>query len=60
MVNDNYRAVAKRSWFLARWLGDLQSGDCLTPTTTDVVRRLLDGIAAAGDQRAVAIQRTRE
>jgi hypothetical protein len=60
LVNDNYRAVATRSWFLARWLGDLQSGDCLTTPTTDVVHRLLDGIAAAGDQRAVAIQRIRE
>lgn len=63
-VNDLVEGAADRlagqCWNLPRWLGDLQSASQLDSEQRTTVRRIVDGLAAHGDRRAVALQRAEE
>ncbi|WP_328617300.1 hypothetical protein OHS18_13760 [Amycolatopsis sp. NBC_00355] len=59
VVDGRYDIFANRSWFLTDWLGLLRDAG-LGVTDGTGWRRLVDGLAAAGDRRAVELQRLEE
>jgi hypothetical protein len=56
LIGGDYDAIALRSWRLPGWLADLRSASHLSPGDAKVLHRVLDGLAAAGDRRAAAVQ----
>ena len=59
LIDGNFAAVAGRCYYLTRWLGDLRPilpGD----TGTARWRRVVDGLAAAGDNRLARLQQAEE
>jgi hypothetical protein len=60
LIGGNYRAIAGRSWRLPDWLEQLRTSGQLKPPETAVLQRMIDGLAARGDSRAVALQRAHE
>ncbi|MCW2898260.1 MAG: hypothetical protein JWO67_525, partial [Streptosporangiaceae bacterium] len=60
VIDGRYDAFAKRCWYLADWLSALREAGLGTPDDTARWRRLIDGLAAAGDQRAAELQRLEE
>ncbi|MCU1614167.1 MAG: hypothetical protein JWO98_1707 [Frankiales bacterium] len=60
VIDGRYDAFAKRCWYLADWLSALREAGLGTPDDTARWRRLVDGLAAAGDQRAAELQRLEE
>ncbi len=60
LIDGDYNAVASRCWFLTGWLQNLRSSYEMTSNQTTRWRRLVDGLAAAGDRRAADLQRTEE
>ncbi|MFW3470690.1 hypothetical protein ACN24M_04545 [Streptomyces microflavus] len=60
LVDANYRIAANRCWYLPDWLRTLHSRDAMTPDQIARWRRLVDGLASAGDHRAADLQRIEE
>jgi hypothetical protein len=60
VVDGRYDILANRSWFLTDWLGLLREAGLSVPEGTTRWRRLVDGLAAAGDRQAVELQRLEE
>lgn len=60
MVEGAADRLAGQCWNLPRWLGDLQSAGQLDLEQRRMVQRVVDGLAAHGDRRAVALQRAEE
>jgi hypothetical protein len=52
--------VANSCWFLAEWLGRLQAEQSLQGNAANTWRRIVDGLAAAGDTRAAKLQQSDE
>ena len=60
LVDGSAKRLAGQSGTLTRWLGELQSTDRLDLEQRMMVQRIVDGLAAHGDRRAVALQRAEE
>ncbi len=60
LVGGAFERIAWRCWFLPSWLEELRSAGHLDAAGHTVVRRLVDGLAAHGDERAVALQHAEE
>jgi hypothetical protein len=59
LTSNHYRAVAGRCYYLTRWLEDIRT---TLPDKAGTARwqRLVDGLAAAGDNRAARLQQGEE
>lgn len=59
LTSNRYAAVAGRCYYLTRWLGDIRAA---LPDEAGTARwqRLVDGLAAAGDNRAARLQQGEE
>ncbi|MFC8791910.1 hypothetical protein [Streptomyces cinereoruber] len=56
LVDDNYGVIANKCWYVTDWLKTLHSRDEMLPAHIARWRRLVDGLAAAGDHRAATLQ----
>ncbi|WP_344671686.1 hypothetical protein [Catenulispora yoronensis] len=59
VLDGNYKAVARHSYFLPGWLSEVANHP-MSPEERARWRRIVDGLAAAGDRRAVALQKADE
>jgi hypothetical protein len=59
LIGGDFAAVAGRCYYLTRWLGDLRAA---LPGDAEAARwhRLVDGLAAAGDNHAARLQQAEE
>jgi hypothetical protein len=59
LISGNFSAVAGRSYYLTRWLADIQTA---LPGEADSARwrRIVDGLAAGGDNPAARLQQAEE
>jgi hypothetical protein len=59
LIGGDFAAVAGRCYYLVRWLGDVRAA---LPGEADAARwrRVVDGLAAAGDNRAAGLQQAEE
>lgn len=60
LIGGDYPAIALHSWGLPSWLERLRGAATLDPVATARFHRIVDGLAAAGDHRVVALQRADE
>jgi hypothetical protein len=60
VIDRDYAAVAGRCWFLIRWLQAIRASGELDADGTARWRRIVDGLAAEGDSRAVPLQQAEE
>ncbi len=60
LIHGTYDAIAYRCWYLIDWLETIHSGYDMQLEQLTRWRRLVDGLAAAGDDRAVRLQRIEE
>jgi hypothetical protein len=60
LADDTHHALANRCWYLTDWLADIHSREDMTPDQARRWRRMVDGLAAAGDRRAAKLQRIEE
>ena len=60
LIGGDYAAVAARCRRLPSWLERLRASGQLKPSDTALFQRVVDGLAAHGDTRAVALQRVDE
>jgi hypothetical protein len=60
LIGGDYAAIAARCWRLPDWLERLRASGQLQPPHTAVFQRIVDGLVAHGDTRAVALQRADE
>jgi hypothetical protein len=65
IISNRYEWFANRCWFVTNWLSELRESTTLDRHTLDRQtlthwRRIVDGLAAAGDRRAVDLQRIDE
>jgi len=59
-IAGDYASIAGASWFLPEWLEELRAEQRLSPEAVQTWRRIVDGLAAEGDGRALAIQQSEE
>ncbi len=59
VIHNRYNLVANRCWFVTHWLAELRE-TTLNADSTSRWRRVVDGLAVAGDSRAVVLQRIDE
>jgi hypothetical protein len=59
LISGNFSAVAGRSYYLTRWLAEIQAA---LPSEADSARwrHIVDGLAASGDNRAARLQQAEE
>jgi hypothetical protein len=60
VIDGRYDLVASRVWFVTHWLAELRESGALDSERLSQWRRIVDGLAAAGDERAVELQRIDE
>jgi len=60
IIDGNYHAFSNRTWFVTNWLGELRASGGVAGVTVPRYRRIVDGLAAAGDSMAVALQQLEE
>jgi hypothetical protein len=60
LIDGDYSAVAARCWFLPDWLGEVRASGQLDAEGEARWRRIVDGLAAEGDSRAVGLQKAEE
>lgn len=60
LIDGNYRVIANKCWYFLDWLKTLHLRDAMPPNQIARWRRLVDGLAAAGDHRAASLQRIEE
>jgi hypothetical protein len=60
LIGGDYAAIAARCWRLPGWLERLRASGQLEPSDTALLQRIVDGLVAHGDTRAVALQRADE
>ncbi len=56
IVSADFDEIANRCHFLILWLESLRASGLLDPSTLGEYQRLVDGLAAAGDSRALRLQ----
>jgi hypothetical protein len=60
LIADDYPAIASRSFHLPTWLGEIRPAIQSDTGATARWRRIVDGLAAAGDGRAARLQQAEE
>jgi hypothetical protein len=60
IIDRDYAAVAHKCWFLISWLQTVRTSGQLDAESTARWRRIVDGLAAEGDSRAVPLQQAEE
>jgi hypothetical protein len=60
VIDGQYAAIARRCWHLTDWLESVRASGKLNVEGTARWRRIVDGLAAAGDGRAVRLQQSEE
>jgi hypothetical protein len=60
IINNRHEGFANRCWFVTNWLTELRETITLDTDRLSQWRRIVDGLAAAGDSRAVDLQRIDE
>jgi len=60
VIDRDYAAVARRCWFLTSWLQTVRASRQLDAEGMARWRRIVDGLAAEGDSRAVPLQQAEE
>jgi hypothetical protein len=60
IINGRYEWFASHCWFVTDWLSELRETTTLTPHALARWRRIVDGLATAGDKRGVDLQRIDE
>jgi hypothetical protein len=60
VIDRDYAAVARRCWFLTSWLQTVRASVELDADGRARWRRIVDGLAAEGDSRAVPLQQAEE
>ena len=60
LIGNNFEPLAGRCPFLATWLDELRNSSHLDAARRATLHRIVDGLAAHGDIRAVAFQRAEE
>ncbi|MFG3117478.1 hypothetical protein ACGF4C_24135 [Streptomyces sp. NPDC048197] len=60
IISGRYDAFANRCWFVTHWLTELRETATPSALTLSHWRRIVDGLSAAGDSRAVELQRIDE
>lgn len=60
LIGNRYSIIANRSWHITDWLRELRADCTMTPEQLTRWRHIVDGLAAAGDNRAVELQRIDE
>jgi hypothetical protein len=60
LIDSDYVAMANRCWFLTDWLDDIRATTLLDAEAAAGWRRLVDGLAAEGDNRAAKLQQAEE
>jgi hypothetical protein len=60
LIDGEYLAIASRCFYLPRFLEELRSSELLDSTARARLRRMIDGLVAAGDSRAIGTQRAEE
>lgn len=60
LIGGRYGMIASRCWFLVDWLKDIRSSGALDAEGWARWRRIVDGLAAEGDRRAVDLQLAEE
>ena len=56
IVSADFVRVANRSYYLPSWLESLRASGLLDLSTLGAYQRMVDGLAAAGDSRALRLQ----
>jgi hypothetical protein len=59
-IAGDYALVAGACWFLPEWLEQVRAEQQLPADAAHAWRRIVDGLAAEGDSRALALQRAEE
>ena len=60
IIDGRYEAFANQCWPVTYWLTELRETTLPDASTLSQWRRVVDGLAAAGDRRAVDLQRIDE
>ncbi|HEU5486004.1 MAG TPA: hypothetical protein VFU98_13935, partial [Microlunatus sp.] len=60
LIDGDFAAVARRCWGLTDWLHTVRTSGHLDPNSESCWQRLVDGLAAHGDHRAVSLQQAQE
>ncbi|MFI2437113.1 hypothetical protein [Streptomyces sp. NPDC018693] len=60
IIEGRYDAFANHCWYVTYWLTELRETATLETSALSQWRRVVDGLAAAGDRRAVDLQRIDE
>ncbi len=60
LIDGKYLAIASRCFYLPRFLEELRSSELLDSTARARLQRMIDGLVAAGDSRAIGTQRAEE
>ncbi|MCX4768072.1 hypothetical protein OG562_45605 [Streptomyces sp. NBC_01275] len=60
VIDGRYDAFANHCWYVIRWLTELRETPLPDAATLSRWRRIVDGLAASGDPRAVSLQRIGE
>jgi hypothetical protein len=60
VVDGRFSAFANRTWFVTNWLEELRASGAVLGPRVAQYRRIVDGLAAAGDSASVALQQLEE
>ncbi len=60
VLDGRFSTFANRAWFVTNWLGELRASGAVTGPTIARYRRIVDGLAAAGDSASVELQQLEE
>lgn len=60
LMEGNFERIAGRSWLVVEWLEEVSKSGSLDAEGSKSFRHIIDGLAAAGDARALRLQQTAE
>lgn len=60
VLQEGFGAFANRTWFVTNWLKELRASPAVVGPPLARYRRIVDGLAAAGDSASVALQQLEE
>lgn len=60
VLHGRFDAFANRIWFVTNWLGELRASAAVVGPALARYRRIVDGLAAAGDSASVVLQQLEE
>lgn len=60
LLSGEFTRCANRTWFVTNWLGELRASGAVSGDAVARYRRIVDGLAAAGDSAAAELQKLEE